>query len=183
MAGPSYSVRPNMLAGVETYTLEADALTVQTGATLKRVPYRDMEAVRLIVYPGMEGQQGQSTVTTRAHGKLKIRSHHYVALGDFEDRSAAYAAFLRELFPRVHAANPAARFLWGSGGIRIGWLLVLLCAIAGWVIWIAVLFEGTANLLQAALVFLVLALATRLGLYGFAANKVASFDPAKPPLP
>lgn len=183
MAGPSYSVRPNMLAGVETYSLDDDALTVQTGATLKRVPYRDVEAVRLITYPGMESQQGQCTVTTRAHGKLKIRSHHYVALGDFEDRSAAYGAFLRELFRRVHAANPDTRFLWGSGGIRIGWLLVLLCAVVGWVVWIAVVFEGTANLVHVVLVFLALALATRLGLYGFAANKVASFDPAEPPLP
>lgn len=183
MAGPSYSVRPNMLAGVETYSLDDDALTVQTGSTLKRVPYRDVEAVRLIVYPGMETQQGQCTVTTRAHGKLKIRSHHYVALGDFEDRSGAYAAFLRELFRRVHAANPGTRFLWGSGRIRIGWLIVLLCAAVGWMIWIAVVFQGTESLWRAALVFLVLALATRLGLYGFAANKVASFDPAKPPLP
>jgi hypothetical protein len=52
----------------------------------------------------------------------------------------------------------------------------------GWMIWIAAVYEGAVSVVQAVVVFGVLALATLLAVRSAAMNKERIFDPANPPL-
>lgn len=176
-------MRPHLFSGVQTFSLEDDSLAVEAGGAATRIPYTDIESIRLIRYANVEELQAQCTIKTKAHGELTVRSHHFKSLGAFEDRSATYAPFIRELCRRVHAANAEAKFIWGSRGLQIAWLIVFALAAAGGLIWIAVLLAGTESLLSVVSAFAVLLLAGLLGLRSFAANKVEYFDPSNPPVP
>ncbi|WP_439540988.1 hypothetical protein [Hyphomicrobium sp.] len=178
----AHSVRPHLFSDVRTYTLGNDALAVHHGESGKRVPYADIASVRLISYASVDGPQEQCTIATRAHGKIVVRSHHFVSTGEFEDRSATYAPFVRDLCRRIHAANTKARFIRGSAGLQAGWFVVLACAAIGWAIWIAAVYEGVVGVWQAASVFALLALASFLGFHAFKGNRVEEFDPFNPPV-
>lgn len=178
-----HSVRLHMFSGVTSYVLADDGLVVQAGENAKRVLYADIESVRLISYASFESWQAQCTIATRSQGKVIVRSHHFVSVGEFEDRSATYATFVRDLCLRVRAANANARFIQGSGGLQMGWLIVLLMAGMGGAIWIAAVYEGVASVWHAFAVLAILALGGYLGLHGLAGNKVKHFDPANPPVP
>lgn len=66
----------------------------------------------------------QCTVHDRAGGKVKIRSHHYVSLANFEDRTASYGAFLRALMTRLAASSHDVKFLQGSNVMHTVWLVL-----------------------------------------------------------
>lgn len=182
MTQPTHSVRRHMFSREESYILRADALVVQGGPQEKRIPYGDVASVRLISYIGDDGPQEQCTIVTRSDGKLVVRSHHFVSAANFEDRSATYAPFVRDLCRRVDEASESARFVQGSAGLQAGWLIVLGLAAIGWVIWAAAVYEGAVGIWQAASVLVVLALGTIIGAYAVRGNAVREFDPRNPPL-
>lgn len=178
----THLVRPHWLSGVQTYELEDDGLSVRAGAGVKRIPYAEVEGFSLISYANA-GQQSQCTIRTRSRGKLNVRSHHFVALGRFEDRTATYTPFVRELCRRVHAKNPGARFIQGSRAIQIIWLIALVGAAFAWFAWIAAAREGAHDVWTSALSFAALVFFTVLGVRGFRSNAPQDFDPSDPPLP
>jgi len=177
-----HSVRPHLISGQTTYGLDNDALVARNETNAVHIPYADITTVRLIDYPNFGGRQKQCTLTTRAQGKLAIRSHHYVSLGNFEDRSAAFDPFFRELCSRVHAANPRAEFLWGSNALRIVWGIVLACAAFGWLGWTVAAIENPSAISNTIGGAVVLSIASLVGLRAFTKIKVARFDPRDPPL-
>ena len=175
-------MRPHSFARTQIYELEGDGLHVrEDGKAEKRVPFAAITSVSLISYANFGGSQKQCAIGTQGHGTLKVRSHHYVSLGQFEDRSTGYTSFVRELCRRVHAANPAAQFTRGSGSLRIVWSIVLVLALFGWIGMIAAVRESAASMWNFASGFVVLALCTLLGLRAFTGNKVQHFDPSNPP--
>lgn len=178
-----HSVRLHMFSEVASYSLADDGLVVQSGGVTKRIPYADIESVRLISYASFESTHAQCTIATRSQGKITVRSHHFLSVGEFEDRSPTYAAFVRGLCRSVSAANAKAQFIQGSGGLQIVWIVVLLLAAIGVAVWIAAVYEGAVSAWQALAVVAVLALGAYVGLHGFAGNTVKHFDPMNPPLP
>ncbi len=182
MAELTYSVRPHSFSGTMTYELHDDALCVQDGGATKRVPYREITRVGLIRYGNFGGLQGQCTIKIRKHGKLKLRSHHFVSLGQFESRTAAYVPFVREMCRRIHAANPGAAFVRGNRGLQAVWGIVLLVSVFGWIGWIAAQVENTAPLWRDMSVFAIMAMASLLGAWGVVQNRARPFDPLDPPL-
>jgi len=182
LTGLTYSVRPNLFSGPQTYELQSDALVVRKGAKTRRVPYGDIKSLRLIDYANFGGRQRQCTLKTDAHGKLKVRSHHYVSLGNFENRSTTFDPFIRELCGCIRTANPDAEFVRGSGSLQIVWSIVLACAVFGWIGWVAAAVEKPSELSDLIGGAAILGIATLLGLQAFAGNKVEQFDPSNPPL-
>lgn len=177
-----YEVRPHAFSATQTYALHADALSVRVDEAVERIPYGEIESLRLIRYGSFGGLQGQCTIKIRKHGKLNVRSHHYVSLGNFESRTAAYVPFVRELCRRIHAANPGAAFTRGNRGLQIVWGIVLLISVFGWIGWIAAQVENTAESWRDVGAFVVMAMASLIGAWGVVQNHPKSFDPLEPPL-
>ena len=121
-----HSVRNSLVDSERGYALEPDRLSWSEKKGHGSVAYAEIASVQLIGYAGSGGGQYQATIR-RGNGKpIKIRSHHYVSLGNFEDRGESYAPFIRELCRRIAASAPKARFLSGSTYLWIIWLVVAL---------------------------------------------------------
>lgn len=118
MADPIHAVRNSLIDATQTYRLGDDALVWQDGDRSEQRRYADIASVHLISYPGYGGQPLQCTLKDRAGKKIKIRSHHYVSLGNFEDRTATYGPFIRELAARLGTHGQDVAFHCGS---RIMW--------------------------------------------------------------
>lgn len=175
-------MRPHLIAGEQTYELEADAIRFLHRGATKVIPYADVKSVRVIDYANMGEVHGQCTVKTRGHGKLTIRSHHFLSLGAFENRSQTYDPFVRELCRRVHAANSDAQFLKGSGWIQVLWLVVLIFSGFGWAMWLASVMDGAQDI-ETSIGFMMGLLATTVISWRWlVSSKPETFDPSQPPL-
>jgi hypothetical protein len=129
-----YSVRASLRRAETEYRLRQDALEWDGG----RIAFADIAAIRLHAVPGLlvaaagpVAQPGmRCIVRARQGGGLVIPSQHFVGLGRFEDRGAAFTPFATALARRVHAANPEARLLTGlPPGLWWLWAFVLLLTV------------------------------------------------------
>ena len=179
----THRVRPHAFTSEHTYALGPDAITATLKGTPSVIPYSDITSVNLIDYANAGELHHQCTVTTRKHGKHKIRSHHFVSLGGFEGRTETYAAFVRELCRRLQAANPSAEFRQGSGWIQGLWLVVLGLCVFGWIMWGATVMEGGTDMQTAGGFFVGLLALTFLSWRWFRRSKPDPFDPQDPPVP
>ena len=146
------------------------------------IPYSDIKSVRVIDYANFGEVHGQCTVKARGQGSLKIRSHHFVSIGKFENRSGTYVPFVRELCRRVHAANPEAQFLRGSGWIQALWAGVLVVSGLGAVLSFAAVINGGQDFQMAAGFLLGFVVATIVSWRWCMRSKPDLFDPMEPPL-
>lgn len=128
--GLRHSARLSLIGGETSWLLSGQGLVFENDQGSEVIPYADIRSLRLITYAGAGGTQARTTVTAAGHGKLKIGSHHYVSLGNFEDRSVTYTPFIRELAQRVTDANPRALFIAGSFGLWLGWVIVCFLVLA-----------------------------------------------------
>jgi hypothetical protein len=112
-------------SGEVRHRLESERLVVEYDKSGQRddVPYHDIAEINV----RNEMQGVYSTRIVRKTGKnLTIPARHFKALGQFEDRSEEYVAFIDELHRAAHAANPAIRFVAGSSLLYwLGMLLVV----------------------------------------------------------
>lgn len=136
-----HSVRNSLIDRECTYTLESDQLSAEAKGGADRIPYADITSVQLIGYAGSGSRQFQARLKRRGGKPVKIRSHHYVSLGNFEDRTQTYAPFIRELCVRVADRSPDSVFVRGSTALWILWLIVCLL-----VAFVAILAVSTATL-------------------------------------
>jgi hypothetical protein len=114
-----YTVRANVLEYDTTWELTPDAI-VRTeprrdGPFVFRIPYTAVKDIRLSYAPSrVDSARYRCDITPKSGGAIAILSTHYAGIGDFEDRAATYAPFVRELIARVAAANPSATFRAGK---------------------------------------------------------------------
>lgn len=173
-----HSVRNNLIEGECSYVLEPERLSWAGKAGGGSVPYGAFTRVHLIGYAGSGGRQYQATLKRKDGKPVRIRSHHYVGLGQFEDRGQSYAPFIRELCHRIAAAAPGSRFVSGSTGLWIAWLVVCLLAALLAILAVSLAYLPSAPALPAILVLLVSApLIWREACKGPA----TTFDPDSPP--
>ena len=123
-AGTRHAVRNSMIDGERDFRLAAEAIEWVEKGNASSLRYADIAAVNLITYAGTGGAIGQAKISSRDGGSIKIRSHHYKGLANFENRRATYAPFIRELCRRVAAANPDAVFTLGNSAFMVMWLVV-----------------------------------------------------------
>lgn len=178
----AHQVRPHLFTDEQSYALEPDALVFTSKGKSVSIPYSDITSVRVLSYANYGGVQYQCTLKTRNHGKLNIRSHHFRSLGAFDDRTESYFPLVRELCQRVHAHNPQAQFIRGSGWIQTLWLIVLLICVGGWILLAVLLFEGGADPMASFGFVGVLVLSTYFAVRWSILSKPDLFDPAAPPL-
>jgi hypothetical protein len=143
MTVPAHSVRNSLADKERSFTLDEDALRwTEAGGGQERLPYADVRDMRLIAYASPIGESFQCTLRGKSGGKIKLRSAHYASLNNFEDRTATYGPFVRALAARIAAAEPDARFIAGSTGLWIVWLIVGVLFLGVAVLLVLSLFEG-----------------------------------------
>lgn len=120
-----HEVRDSLLSKLQTFSLSDTALRRAVADQRTELPFSDIKEIRLTTYPNSGARHAQAVVRGQSGSTLKIRSHHYEGLKDFESRAASYEPLVRELIARVAAANPAARFQTGSNVMRITWMGML----------------------------------------------------------
>ena len=142
MTAPIHSVRNSLIDKERTFTLGPEGFRWSAkGGADGHMPYAEVRDMRLIAYTSPIGETFQCTVRARTGGKAKLRSAHYRSLGNFEDRTGTYGPFVKALAERVAVAAPDAKFIAGSTGLWILWLIVGVLLLGLFVILILSMFE------------------------------------------
>jgi hypothetical protein len=190
MSFTAHSVRNSMPSNELTFRLTDDALETEETGKITKTPYGEIEQLNLISYSTSVGKSSNLEESGHIHGQLsiksktgkpiKVRSHHFKSIGSYEDRSASYAPFVRELCQRVASANPAAGFFSGSVGLRYMWLgllifLVLVGAMLG-----LVLIAGNWKM-DVIVGCIIAAFGASVAWRNFQSNQRQTFDAANPP--
>jgi len=125
-----HSARISLIGGETFWELSRQGVVSggEQGAVV--IPYGNIRSMRLITFAGAGGTQARAVLTTFGQGRHKIGSHHYVSLGNFEDRSDSYVPIVRELARRIADANPQSLFIAGSFGLWLGWVIVCFLVLA-----------------------------------------------------
>ncbi len=181
MDEPTYVNRISLLDRERVFQLGPDAIAWHDRGEAKKIYYRDVIGVRLIKYPSFGGDHSQCTLHSGSNGKIVLRSHAYIRLGSFDDRTDSYLPFVRALFRRIHAANPAASFRAGNTGLWVVWIILLALGLG--ILFLVVLeliggatpAKGVTGAVVALLIFI--PGAWRIARRG----KGTSFDPEDPP--
>ena len=182
MAELQHAVRIHLFARECVYRLGAEALHWRGGDAEGQAAYGEIVKVWLMRYTGGGGETGQCVVTFKSGKSVKVRSHHYVSLGQFESRAETYVPFVRALCARVASANPQAAFVSGSTALRRVWLVVLLLLLAVLLVVGMAAYDGELAWSSGAL-FLVFWIGSALFAWrSLQANRLQSFDPGKPPV-
>ncbi|AKI01531.1 hypothetical protein IMCC20628_02836 [Hoeflea sp. IMCC20628] len=141
-----HSVRNGLMDKESLFALEPDRLFWSGKSGTDSVAYADIISVRLTSYSisarGSEGTHYQAKVSRRGGRSIKIRSHHYVSLGNYENRSDSYAPFIRELCRRIASHAPKARFFSGSTALWVFWIVAALLFVLGAVFLAAMVYMG-----------------------------------------
>lgn len=176
-----HEVRPSLLGATYSYRFEDDALHWQAGRSKGQIAFADITRIRLVTYVADGETQGQCTLKQRSGKPLKIRTHHYNGLGDFEDRTSTYSPFIRELCRRAATASPQARFLAGSSAMWYVWLaiLVLCCSVS--VLLLLALSGGAPSWIGMMLGLAFMATAIPFVWRQFRRGGQKDFDPQDPP--
>lgn len=176
----SHIGRPSLLTKEATHRLEPDRLVWSAQGRENSLPYTDIESLQLITYSSFGSMAGQCTI--KGGGKtLTIRSHHFAGPGSFEDRTASYSPFVRALATRVAEANPAARFIAGSLGLWIAWMVVGIAALAVLGLLGMALLSGGDIRASALSALVIIVGGAALGLREVRKGPAKTFDLADPP--
>jgi hypothetical protein len=190
---PTYTLRLSLASEEATYRLGENALQVTTASGTRTLPFAEIGFVRIYESPGLISLTGQIApafarcVIRPRHGRaIVLSSNHFLALGRFEDRSAAFRPFVEALIARVAAVNPNAEFMSGMPP-ALWWTWVTLLALVALVTpaFIVVIVKELAagRALQfPAIAASLIVLATALGIVSYARvlrrNRPRRFTPA-----
>jgi hypothetical protein len=191
MDEPVYRCRLSLYRKAEeTYRLSDLALAVTGAGRDRTVAYAEIRAVRVYEAPGLGSFPGfaRCVVWPRRGRAIVVSSNHFLGVGRFEDRSAAFRPFVDALVRRVAGANRETRFAFGMPPALWWFWALLLGAVAllaplSLVMIAAELAQGRAPPAQAyvplGIVFVVF-----LGLFGYIRqlrrNRPRRFEPRTP---
>jgi hypothetical protein len=181
MTAPVHSVRNSLIDKERHFTLGDDALRwSETGGAEGHMPYADIRDMRLIAYTSPIGGALQCTLRSKSGGKVKLRSAHYRSLNNFEDRSATYGPFVSALAERVAEATDA-KFIAGSTGLWLLWLIVGLLFLGLVVVLVLSMFEGLPPAGPWVIAIAVCLIAVPWVWLRLREGKAETFDPEAPP--
>lgn len=180
MSDLMHEVRNSLADATRAFRLEPDAVSWREGDRQERLLYSEIASLHLSSYSDLQELQRQCTLTDRAGKTLKIRSHHYVSLGNFEDRTATYAPFIRALIDRLAGEGSPVAFEQGSRIMGLVWTAIFWLSAIMIVGFVALLFSGDGFSLGA-----LVPIAILLGFVAFSRvmmgqSKAGSFDPKSP---
>jgi hypothetical protein len=117
---PTYTLRLSLAGEETTYRLGEDALHSTTAKGTRTLPFAEIGRVRIYESPGMASLSGRiapafarCVIRPRRGRAIVLSSNHFVGLGRFEDRSAAFRPFVDAFMARLRSANPGAQLLAG----------------------------------------------------------------------
>jgi hypothetical protein len=168
-----YRVTPSLVTGAMRYTLEADALVVESAKKSDRRPVAlsDVAQVRLTCIQGI----GRCELHTRRGDKIVILSRHFRGFADFVEQRAEYAHFVAALHARLLVAAPGARYLGGTSfGFAMGVVAVVMGAASALFV-LAVI--GAGDLAASAKMVAPLAAAVSIGVPLMAAGRAKPYRP------
>jgi hypothetical protein len=119
MSGPDeteYQFRAHAFAKDRTFLLTDDALVWgEDGARIDGVFYDDIAEVRVTYAPTRVARNRYRTqVIFRQGGMVELFNTHYAGFADFEERNAAYSAFVQALHRRLAVRNAPVIYRKGS---------------------------------------------------------------------
>lgn len=130
----TYSKRENAFEkGEHVWRVEDDCLVwTRPGGDSLTLLWKDVGAVRAAFAPTRwKTWRHVFELTTRKGATLVIDNAHFKSVGDFEDRSARFAPFVRACIARIVAQAPDARARIGAGPVNyFGQLAFVLAAMA-----------------------------------------------------
>jgi hypothetical protein len=179
-----YSTRRTLFEKEKRYLLRDDALEVvdEGGATVT-VPYADIAEVSLAYLPSRyHSRIYRCLVRTRTGAKIPILNTHMAGFAKFEDRSAAWSPFVRELHRRLVPRAGSIRFRVGVGAAMWGCMVFALVLLVAAAVAVGALMSKGAELTGSAMVKIaVLVVLLPLGVAYLRKNRPKSYDPAQPP--
>jgi KDO2-lipid IV(A) lauroyltransferase len=108
-----YSYRPSRRAREQAFWLESDAIASSEGNRTARIPFRAISEVHL---RGLGSHRNTEipieamwdlTLGTSAGQKLRLSPLHYLRFRTWEDHSAQYMEFVRQLLTEIRHHNPS----------------------------------------------------------------------------
>lgn len=120
MTGETHSVRRSAFEKTETtWRIDDDALVTRDHQGREmRDRWADVVAIRIADTPTQyQTWRAILMVTFRTGVKRTVLNSHFRGLGDFENRSATYAPFVRAALAKVQALAPRARARVGAGPV------------------------------------------------------------------
>jgi hypothetical protein len=130
----SYSFRSSLVTREETFTLDGRSLAISNRST---IDFADIRQIRTYDSPGVNlvgvgpvAPALKTCVIRLKNGRpLSLSSNHFLALANFEDRSATYEPFVAELIREVAAANATTVFISGMRmALWISWISIVAMA-------------------------------------------------------
>lgn len=181
MAGPTHEVRNSLIDSTRHFGVEDDGLTWEEGDRRDSRRFQDIKSVHLIAYPGYGGKHLQCTLTDRKGKKIKIRSHHYISLGNFQNRSQSYGPFVQLLTAGLGLHGQSVTFYCGSKIMRAVWAVLFWLSILVLVGYLFAIIGGVALSWAtiATIAIFVTLLPTSWAM--IRQNKPETFDPNAPP--
>ncbi len=144
-----YRKRRNLFEKDECeWRVEPDALVFRDAHQHEiRLAWRDVKAVRLAYAPTRAKTWRHVFVLTMKSGlQTEIDNAHFAGIGDFEDRSASYAPFVRAALARIKAEAPDAVVRVGSSPlaylVQAAFVLAAFAGLAAVLLLLPVSFSG-----------------------------------------
>jgi hypothetical protein len=140
----THSARLSLFSKERTYRLEPDALVWSEGNKSGRLPYDAVKYVHIYSVPPAMGQKVRRTILkSDLSPKVVIAGAHFAGLGQFEDRSDSYFAFVEELLARVTAARPDVPIRVGQSWLLYGfWVAMLVLSAILLPLMAIIIFDG-----------------------------------------
>lgn len=135
----TYAYRPSITGAGWQFRLDDDAIAWDMGRKSGRVPYRDIQLVRMSYRPlTMQTHRFVTEVFTDTGPRLQIASTSWKSLVEQERRDGPYTEFVRELHRRLPANGGEIVFVGGAEPIRywagFGVFVVIAVGLAGLVV-------------------------------------------------
>lgn len=181
MPDPTHEVRNSLIDPVRVFGLDDDSLYWQAGERREQRRYADIASVHLITYPGYGGRPLQCTLTDRAGKKILIRSHHYVSLGNFQDRTGTYGPFIKALVSRLDAQGHDVAFDYGSSIMRAVWTTLFWLSVLVLVGYAFALIGGAGYSLEVAVPMTVVMVLLPVSRSMIGRSRPGTFNPKAPP--
>ena len=138
-----YSFRPSAFGRRRTFRLDGDALHLDVGGKKRKIKYRDVRSVRLYkrTMPRQAAVRHRVTVWCAVYSprgvEAQISPLHSAGFGRWDDRSAAYAPFVRALLAALRRENPDLKIV-----SDVHWTLALRRSLARALGWCAGMIAG-----------------------------------------
>ena len=123
----SYTFRHLLFRSEQRFTLQPDALLVETKQQIRLIPYVDIKAVTLyqVNLNGLGSVERCDLRTMKL--RMRLQSAHVAGPARLQDRRSSYEPFVLHLLRNIVAANPDVEIMAGAPpASRIGWIVTLI---------------------------------------------------------